>query len=156
MAKAHSLDIAPLASTIANQRQRSSDLVCHVQAVSLGVSAEHLQWIVTELVDNALKFSQPQTEVTVRGEVRDRVFQLWIDDRGRGMTQAQIASIGAFMQFERQTYEQQGAGLGLKIVQKTVELYGGRLLISSIHHQETSVHLTLPLATANSLSGGLA
>lgn len=40
------------------------------------------------------------------------------------MTAEQISKIGAFMQFERKTYEQQGIGMGLKLAKQTVESYG--------------------------------
>jgi signal transduction histidine kinase len=61
------------------------------------------------------------------------------------MTEEQIAKIGAFMQFERKSYEQQGIGLGLKVVNKIVEIAGGEFSITSIYQQETTVHLTLPI-----------
>lgn len=139
-----SVFIAHIAQTIAEERERANDLVCQVDAIDVAVPQEHLDWIVSELVDNAFKFSQPTTAVTVRSESRDERLHLWVTDQGQGMTHKQIASIGAFMQFDRLAHEQ-GAGLGLKIVQKTVELYGGRLLITSLYQQKTTAYLTLPL-----------
>jgi signal transduction histidine kinase len=62
------------------------------------------------------------------------------------MTELQIAQIGAFIQFERRSYEQQGLGLGLAIVQKLIDRYGGSLLIQSVVDQETTVTVKLPLA----------
>ena len=135
------------AQSIAQQTERAEDLICQIENTELAVSCKHLQWIVNELLDNAFKFSQSDTPVTVRGECQEGLFHLWIGDRGRGMTPEQIASVDAFMQFERRTYEQQGAGLGLKIAQKAIESYGGGLTITSVYHQETTVYLTLPLET---------
>ena len=98
------------------------------------------------MLDNAFKFSEPQTPVKISGQVVDEVFQLNISDCGRGMTQEQIAQIGAFMQFERYQYEQQGVGLGLKIAQKILDLYGGKVLIFSTYQQETTVQIEFPVA----------
>ncbi len=79
------------------------------------VSVSDLALIVEELVDNALKFSGRGTPIIVRLE-KDGA--LVVTDSGRGMTPAEIARIGAFRQFERGKYEQQGLGLGLCLVQK--------------------------------------
>ena len=145
---ANSITIENFAKTNAQQNKRLEDLSCQIEEAKLQVSEKHLQWIVHELLENAFKFSQPKTPVTVQGESQEGMFHLKINDRGRGMTNAQIAKAGAFMQFERRTYEQQGIGLGLKIAEKTVESYGGRILITSIYEQETTIHIILPLETA--------
>lgn len=143
-----SIFIKNFALIIAQQHNRVDDLVCQIEPAELAVASYHVQWIVDELVENAFKFSQPNTPVTIRGECKDEMFHLWIGDRGRGMTNMQIAQSGVFMQFDRKTYEQQGMGLGLTIAEKAVKLYGGRFLIDSIYKQETTIHLTLPLRTA--------
>ncbi|HEY9910194.1 MAG TPA: ATP-binding protein, partial [Thermosynechococcaceae cyanobacterium] len=71
---------------------------------------------------------------------------LSISDLGRGMTDEQIAKIGTFAQFERKYYEQQGVGLGLKIVKKVVETHLRKFQVSSIYRQGTTVHIKLPSA----------
>jgi two-component system, sensor histidine kinase and response regulator len=143
--------IEHLAKPIAQEVGRFDDLTYQIEDTKLAVSPKHLQWIVHELLDNAFKFSQPRTPVTLRSKSQDGMFQLWISDRGRGMTHEQIASLGAFMKFERRTQEPQGAGLGLKIAQKAVELYGGRFRITSVYQQETTIYLTLPLENLENL-----
>ena len=61
------------------------------------------------------------------------------------MTAEQIRQVGANVQFERRTYEQQGVGLGLAIANQIVEIYGGRLLLESAPGEGTTAHLELPL-----------
>ncbi|NES19860.1 MAG: hybrid sensor histidine kinase/response regulator [Symploca sp. SIO3E6] len=131
--------------TRAQSVNRSDDLICVFEEVDIALSERYLLTILHELVDNALKFSLPQTIIQVSSQVIGGMLKLSIQDSGRGMTTEQIAKIDAFTQFERQTYEQQGIGMGLKIVQKIVELAQGKFSINSIYQQETTVDITLPL-----------
>lgn len=134
----------------AEKFHRSQDLYLNLCDINLGINSRHLQCVVEELLENAFQFSQPGTPVKISGELVNNIFHLSIYDQGRGMTEEQIANIGAFMQFERKFYEQQGGvGLGLKIAQTITKNYGGTFEISSIYHQETTVHLTLPIAACS-------
>ncbi|UZQ56071.1 hybrid sensor histidine kinase/response regulator [Trichothermofontia sichuanensis B231] len=140
-----SLEIVYLAQIIAEQYQRSADLICEIEAVDLAVNPQYLRWIVSELVDNAFKFSPDHTPVILRSERHHQRLHLWLNNQGRGMTEEQIAKVGAFMQFERQTYEQQGTGLGLRIAQKALELYASRLHLTSTYQQGLTVDWDLPI-----------
>jgi len=124
---------------------RLGDVVCDLENIEVEISDRDFLSIVNELLENALKFSQPSTTVQINSQLKNGKFYLTISDRGRGMMAEQIAKIGAFTQFERKYYEQQGIGLGLKIVKKITELYGGEFLISSVYHQGTTVSIELPV-----------
>ncbi|MEG4343179.1 hybrid sensor histidine kinase/response regulator [Microcoleus sp. A003_D6] len=124
---------------------RNNDLVLALEEAEIALSDRYLSTIVYQLVDNALKFSSPGTTIKVSSKVVGKMLNLSVHDSGRGMTEEQIAKIGAFMQFERKTYEQQGIGIGLKIVKKIVEQAGGEFSITSIYQKETTVHITLPI-----------
>lgn len=138
--------IANASASQTNLVKRSADLVLDLSTAQLSMSIKHLQTIVEELLDNAIKFSQAGTPITIKTEPMDSWLYLSITNQGRGMTELQIAQIGAFIQFERRSYEQQGLGLGLAIVQKLIDRYGGSLLIQSVVDQETTVTAKLPLA----------
>jgi two-component system sensor histidine kinase/response regulator len=107
------------------------------------ISENNFIKLVEELLDNALKFSSPGDTVQVRTELDDGKYTLHIKNRGRSMTEQQIAEVGAYMQFERRLYEQQGVGLGLIIAKRLAELHGGGLKIESQAQQGTSVHVWL-------------
>ncbi|KAM3106632.1 hybrid sensor histidine kinase/response regulator [Phormidesmis sp. 146-33] len=133
--------IASIAKLKAQQAGREEDLQMELQNLPLPISEEKLSKIIEELIDNAFKFSQPGTLVEVSSQFDATTFTLNVIDRGRGMTASQIANLGAYMQFDRKLYEQQGSGLGLMIAKRMVELHGGELNISSIPEQQTVVQV---------------
>ncbi|WP_271253070.1 hybrid sensor histidine kinase/response regulator [Pseudanabaena sp. Chao 1811] len=138
--------IVSVAQAQANKDARKDDLLCDLDEVVVAVNNPDLKIIISEILENAFKFSQAGSQVRLSGKVVNNRFLLAITDQGWGMTEDQISKVGAFMQFERKLHEQQGAGLGLKIVTKLVENYGGTFSINSIYKQETTVNIELPLA----------
>ncbi|PZU92856.1 MAG: hybrid sensor histidine kinase/response regulator [Pseudanabaena sp.] len=129
----------------ANQYKRDKDLVLELEDAEICLSEYYLLTILQELFDNAVKFSSAGSIIKVSSQVIDRVFHLSIQDFGRGMTAEQIKLIDAFMQFDRKTYEQQGVGLGLKIVKRITELARGKFSIASICQEHTTVKISLPI-----------
>lgn len=124
---------------------RKDDLVFDLQEIGVRLSKRYFLVILQELVDNALKFSQTGTKITIQSQVINGMLEISVHDQGRGMTKQQIAKVGAFMQFERQNQEQSGTGLGLAIVKKIVEGAKGKLTITSIYGKETTVNVSVPI-----------
>ncbi len=129
----------------AKKWERTTDLELDVEEKIIQISEEHFKKIVSELVDNAFKFSPPGTPVKITTKVKKQEFHLFISNEGRGMSPEQIQKIGPYRQFERQLYEQQGSGLGLAMVQKLLEIYQGKLFINSIVGKQTTVQIILPI-----------
>ena len=134
-----------LRSYVHKLKRSDNDLIFELEDAEIALSDRYLLTILHELVDNAVKFSSSGTSITINSQVVDNMFNLSVHDLGRGMTKEQVARIDAFVQFERKTYEQQGIGLGLRIVKKIVELAGGVFAINSIYQQQTTVNISLPL-----------
>ncbi|QLE41328.1 hybrid sensor histidine kinase/response regulator [Nostoc sp. C052] len=140
--------MAAIAAALESHAQgvnRSNDLIFAIEEAKVSISDRYLAIILDELVDNALKFSQTGTAIKISSQVVAGILNVYVHDMGRGMTAEQISKIGAFMQFERKFYEQQGIGMGLKLVKKITELCGGQFSIFSVYQQETTVHIALPI-----------
>lgn len=137
--------IAGVATQTAEEFSRSSDLHLKLENTPLKISDQKLSKIVEEVTNNAFKFSPIGTPVSLTSVIEGDMFVLSITDCGRGMTAEQISSLGAYMQFERRCYEQQGLGLGLEIAKGLVELHGGQLTITSQPGKQTTVCITLPI-----------
>jgi signal transduction histidine kinase len=83
--------------------------------------------------------------VLVQARVVCANYELRVTDSGRGMTEAQLARLGAFRQFERAKFEQQGLGLGLFIVRQILRRTRGTLTIESTPGQGTCCMVRLPV-----------
>jgi len=85
--------------------------------------------VVFNLVENAIKYNQPDGSVYVRLEAIDRIVVLTVKDRGVGVPEEDIPHI--FDRFYRvdkaRSREAGGSGLGLAIVKDTVLALGGRI-----------------------------
>ena len=125
---------------------RETDLSLAVDDTkAIGISEEYLKKIIEELLDNAIKFSEPGTPIEVRAWPADDRFLVRVSDRGRGMAPNQWESLGAYMQFDRRIYEQQGIGLGLIIAKRLTELHNGSIRFESTLGVGTSVTISMPL-----------
>ncbi|RMD66913.1 ATP-binding protein [Candidatus Parcubacteria bacterium] len=141
-----STTVPEVACSVAEKHQRSDDLQLDVEEGHVRVPAEKLRKIIEELVDNACKFSEAGKPVQLRGQLKGNAYVISVVDQGRGMTPEQISKIGPHMQFERDTYEQQGSGLGLIIAKRLTELMGGQLNIRSVYGEGTTVELLFTVA----------
>ncbi len=129
-------------------QKRVDSISIEVKDSPVQISSEHLTKIIEEIINNALKFSEPGTKIHISSEEGDAEVLIIIQDEGRGMSQEQISKVTAFQQFERRYHEQQGAGLGLAIAKTLAELYGGNLTIESTEKVGTTVKIKL-LKTMN-------
>ncbi len=135
--------ITDAAQIVAIEAGRRNDLVGEVTDAPVYITEANLRKIVEELVDNACKFSDEGSDVLVTGDLDDDWYLLEVRDGGRGMEPAEIERIGAFAQFNRQLYEQQGLGLGLALTVRLAELHGGRVEIASAPGEGTRVSVFL-------------
>ena len=142
-------DVEKVIDTAARQRayelERTGDLALSLSPGSVAISAEYFNKLLEEILDNALRYSRKGSPVTVTSGIEGPEYFMRISDEGRGLTQEQMVSIGAYMQFERKVYEQQVSGLGLTVAKRLAELHGGFLKLESEYGRGTTVTVTLPL-----------
>jgi two-component system, sensor histidine kinase and response regulator len=93
------------------------------------VLADHdrLVQILNNLISNAIKFSTPESSVTIRAETRGRMVRIQVVDHGPGIPQEERASL--FKPFSklspRPTGGESSSGLGLWIVKELATLQNG-------------------------------
>jgi signal transduction histidine kinase len=129
------------ARQISHVYSREDDLILEFEETFVRISEGYLKKAVSEIIDNAFKFSEKGTSVIISVMKNDTSVMISVSDNGRGMSREQIASIGAYMQFDRKMHEQQGSGLGLIIAKKITELHKGEFNIQSSAQDGTRVNL---------------
>jgi len=148
LGKKQTLAPAPLiekhARAQAQAAQRDQDLGLELVNQPLPISEDYLLKIIDELVQNAFKFSETGSRVTVALSHTPGESTLSVSNWGRGFSTEHINQVGAYMQFDRKLHEQQGLGLGLSIAKRLTELHGGTLDIQSERGARTCVTVRLP------------
>ena len=135
------LDAVPY--EIAAKYNRVSNLKLELKNATIQITNECFKKLVEELTDNSFKFSNPDSDVTIRtSEDEDNYFIEFIDE-GIEMNMDQFAGIGAFEQFGRDTNEQQGTGMGLAIVSQIVYIWEGKLELITEPGGKTTFKVTL-------------
>jgi two-component system, sensor histidine kinase and response regulator len=96
--------------------------------------AEYMRKGIRCLIDNAQKFSEAGTTVKLHvfhDEARDMIV-FAVHDEGRGIPEDERSRIfDLFYQINRKQYEDQGAGAGLTIAKRIVEMHGGTITLDS-------------------------
>ena len=122
---------------------RTDDLQVQIEPGTIQILADDLLKIGSELTDNALKFSEVGSPVSIVGKIIGAEYQLSVIDHGRGMRPDQVKSIEVLVQFDRDSFEQQGLGFGLILVRRLAQVYGGTCTITSVPNIGTTVIVML-------------
>jgi signal transduction histidine kinase len=118
---------------------------------------------ITNLLDNAVKYSDPGGPVEVTGEAVDGRLVVQIVDHGIGIPSRDLERI--FERFYRvdkaRSRATGGTGLGLSIVRHVAQLHGGEVTVTSTEGEGSTFRLVLPLAghtaaPANAIGGDTA
>lgn len=97
------------------------------------VDADHVETILNNLVENAMKYSRERKEINVSVTKKGNNVALKVADKGSGIPKSSLKYI--FDKFYRVedtlTAKTKGHGLGLSIVKNMVELNGGKIEVQS-------------------------
>ena len=154
--KMSSVDIGLLLRNIAEKFKRQAkqagvDLEVDVpeNLPALVGDGDRLAQVFTNLVDNALKFTPPNGNVTLQAAKAGAEMEISITDTGVGIPKEALPRLfDRFYQVDpsRAGGERHGAGLGLAIVQEIIQSHNGRISVRSEVGRGTTFVIHLPLA----------
>lgn len=110
------------------------------------VNAALLEQAVTNLIDNAIKYSPADSEVTVSAEATSAGLEIRVVDRGCGIAEEHLSRL--FERFYRvdkaRSRKLGGTGLGLAIVKHIIQAHGGEVGVQSTPGQGSVFSLRIP------------
>jgi PAS domain S-box-containing protein len=113
-----------------------------------------LRQMISNLVDNAIKYTPSGGTVTVGLSVHDGEASIYVSDTGIGIAlDDQVRLFEKFYRIKRRdTADIPGTGLGLAIVKSIVERHGGRVWVESDLDKGSTFHVLLPLIKSGALN----
>jgi signal transduction histidine kinase len=147
-------DMGEVARAVVEQAQMTSprhryEVKAEGRAVVMG-DRDHLEQVVANLVDNAVKYSPDGGPVRVRVWREGDTVRCTVEDEGMGIAAGQMDQIFDlfFRTREAEVRRTPGLGLGLYITRGIVERHGGRIWAESEPGKPTRVHVALPAEPA--------
>ncbi len=117
-------------------------------SLMLNLDAIRMRQVFQNILDNAVKYSSPGQKILFEIESRGIGVQISVTDEGIGIPKAQIFDV--FDKFKQakngQSSYRGGAGLGLFIVKKIMELHGGMIWAESTLNKGTTIRMQLPMS----------
>jgi signal transduction histidine kinase/ActR/RegA family two-component response regulator len=115
------------------------------------VDADELRFkqVVLNLVSNAVKFTPDGGRVTVAAARRGDELEITVTDTGVGVPPEDRTRIfESFQQGGRGAAKEEGTGLGLTLSRRIVDLFGGRMWLTSVVGEGSTFGVALPLPAA--------
>ena len=165
------LDVSAIESGNLNLEKKSVDLAdylreCHTtnamlaqaKSIELNLSLEselpkvridpnRMGQVINNLVANAIKFSHPDTAITLGARAKTKEVEVFVSDQGQGIPEEDMPKM--FKEFARAsvrpTAGERSTGLGLAISKKIVEAHGGRIRVHSEVGAGSTFSFTLPI-----------
>lgn len=143
--------ITPKLEACAERYGRQDDLRAYLGTVRLRLHEGVLHRVVTNVFENACKFSLPATPIILVGNRSEDAYELSIQNSNSAPTVEFLSRPDFFYQPNRQTQEQQGLGLGLALARLYLSLIGGHLeIVQNAAESSFKITLTLPLGLKGS------
>jgi len=113
----------------------------------VSMDRKRIDQVINNLITNAIKFSYPETVITICAVVMEDEIAISVTDQGQGIPDHEISKL--FTEFGRTsvrpTAGEKSTGLGLAITKRIVEAHGGRIWVKSQAGLGSTFTFTLPL-----------
>jgi signal transduction histidine kinase len=102
-----------------------------------------LRQVFINIIDNAIKYSNPQCTVNVEASAIEDYIQIVVEDNGCGIKASDLPRIKT--KFFKANHTRRGSGIGLAVADEIITMHGGTLEVQSQENVGTTVIITLPV-----------
>ncbi|MFT5319083.1 MAG: signal transduction histidine kinase [Chlamydiales bacterium] len=139
--------------SFAKEKSLEIHLSCEYENLTLEIDGPKVQQALMNLLNNSIKFSERGTvEVSIRKATK--TVEIDVIDHGEGISSGLLTHI--FEPFQQQDtaplFSVQGAGLGLAISKKIIELHQGHLYVTTTKGKGSIFTISLPISPEESQS----
>ena len=134
--------------------QKPVNFIISLQAKTAYADNDYVSEVLSNLIDNAIKYSKESVEIHITTEESERYTILKVRDNGLGISEADQKII--FQKYERAAAAKRsrrngasGFGLGLNFVDQVIKAHEGRIFVNSTEGEFTEFTIYLPLETPN-------
>jgi signal transduction histidine kinase/ligand-binding sensor domain-containing protein/DNA-binding response OmpR family regulator len=135
-------------------KEKENQLVFYNEedTIIMDIDIEKYTQIVTNLISNAIKFSE-KGKIVVHTSQKNNVFELKIKDTGCGISEEDLPFVfDRFYQIQKNKTENEGTGIGLALSRELVELMKGSITVKSKLKQGTTFIVKIPITKRSQLA----
>ncbi len=131
-------------ATYADGERPALDWLPPPDSLRVSGNPEQLMDVVSQILDNAYRFTPPDGKITVRMTVQDHQVCICIQDTGIGISAADLPHIFEMFWRKDMLHPEASFGLGLAVAQKIVSLHQGKIEVYSEVGQGSQFRVILP------------
>ena len=150
------IDLGPIISDLTEKAKAKAtkpiEITTNLEVQNVLADEQYLTEAIANLIDNAVKYSKDEIEISIKTIDTDKNILLKVRDNGIGITKEEQQII--FDKFGRAAIHEKnrkggvsGFGLGLNYVDQVMQAHGGKVTVSSEKDKFSEFTLYIPKAT---------
>ncbi|NOU52780.1 two-component system sensor histidine kinase EnvZ [Pseudoalteromonas sp. JBTF-M23] len=127
------------------KHKRTIRLSTAVEDPSVLMNAVALKRVLTNMIENAIRYSDDEIEVSTHYEPKDKNVVIKVKDRGPGIPENELESVFEPFKQGDQARGSEGSGLGLAIIKRIVTTHGGKVRLKNRREGGLCAEVFLPV-----------
>ena len=135
-----------LTTSLADKKNIRIDFDVNMPPIELSIDVDKIEQVINNLLTNAIKYSYPETQITIRIEDSKDHVTVHVIDQGQGIDNDEVSAL--FRPFQRTSNQgtagERSTGLGLFICKKIIEAHQGEIKVRSQKNVGSEFYFSLP------------